>query len=293
MEVKSTNNVAPVVQQAQQPAKKAANLVSQTQITHVPDTGLGRDLISPTKILKAGDINLAETYGFETKPQKATFTLANGTESFPNVWDKKGGMYTPAKGDIILGYGEVPTEWGIQHPGVLKEMEEKGLSAYPDRAVSSEVDIMYETYKGVDGRDFKKNPLKPGETVASEKIILPSKVMFVEPGTKVETLEAKLGTQKMPTVADFQYVQLDKNGNPYVKDIQDIPKRLKATNEEATGLLDKVKSAITERKAINSKYFDIIDEKSVAKFEGAEKAAESEIHALWKKVLPTLKKVVK
>ena len=41
-------------------------------------------------------------------------------------------------------------------------MEEKGLSLYTDRAVSSEPELMYRTYNGADGRDFVKLPFKPG-----------------------------------------------------------------------------------------------------------------------------------
>lgn len=74
---------------------------------------------------------------------------------------------------------------------------------YLDRAVSSEPELMYRTYNGVDGRDFVKLPLKPGKTVAAEKKIFPTKFLFAEPGTLVETLEAREGSGKMPKLGNF------------------------------------------------------------------------------------------
>ena len=69
---------------------------------------------------------------------------------------------------------------------------------YPDRAVSSEPELIYRTYNGADGRDFVKLPFKPGETVSAEKKIFPTKFLFSESGTLVETMEAREGSGKMP-----------------------------------------------------------------------------------------------
>ena len=224
--------------------------VSALQMRQMPSVSLGRDLVKPVETIKAGDKVLETAFQAETKPGKATFTLAKGNEVFPNIWDSAGGNYTPKKGDIILGYGKAPKDWGISNPNVLAEMEEKGLTSYPDRAVSAEPKLMYETYKGADGRDFVQSPLKSGETVAAEKKIFPTKFLFAKPGTLVETLEAKEGSGAMAKVGDFQYVQVDAKGNPYVKDIKDLIKRLNPSNDEAKGIFDTVKETIAERAKI-------------------------------------------
>lgn len=226
----------------------AEKVVTQLpQMTEIPSAALGRDLVKPVSIIKAGDAILEAAFDAETKGGKATFTLANGTEVFPDLWSAEGNMYTPKKGDIILGYGDAQLEWGIKHPVVLKEMEEKGVTSYVDRAVSSEPEIMYQTYKGADGRNFAEVPLKPSETVAAEKKIFPTRFLFAEPGTMVETLEAREGSGKMPKVGNFQYIQIDAKGNPYVKDIQDLTKRLNPTTEESKGIFAEVKSLIEKR----------------------------------------------
>ena len=154
----------------------------KTQISEMPKVSLGRDLVKPVNTIKAGDEILKTAFDAETQEGKATFKLAEGTEVFPNVWDPKGWHYTPKKNDIILGYGDVPKDWGISNPKVLKEMEEKGLSMYPDRAVSSERELIYRTYNGADGRDFVKLPFKPGETVSAEKKIFPTKFIISSKG---------------------------------------------------------------------------------------------------------------
>ena len=223
-----------------------------SQMKEMPSVSLGRDLVHPVETIKAGDKVLETAFQAATKPGQATFTLAQGNEVFPNVWDSAGGNYTPKKGDIILGYGEVPKDWGISNPNVLAEMDKKGLLTYPDRAVSAEPKLMYETYVGTDGRDFVKSPLKAGETVAAEKKIFPTKFLFAKPGTLVETLEAKEGSGTMAKVGDFQYVQVDAKGNPYVKDIKDLVKRLNPSNEESKGVFATIKETIAERAKIGS-----------------------------------------
>ena len=202
--------------------------------------------------VKAGDEALQKAFSANTKGGKATFTLAEGTEEFPNIWDKSGGMYTPKKGDIILGYGEAEASWGIQHPGVLKEMEEKGMKAYVDRAVSAEPQLMYETYIGQDGRDFLKEPLKFGETVAAQKKIFPAPYTFAEQGTKAVTLEAANGAGEAATVGVGQFIQVDAHGNPYVKDVKDLIKRLTPEGEVSEGIFAKAKEFIKYRDSISA-----------------------------------------
>ena len=257
-------------------AKAVQNAAAQRpQMTEIPSASLGRDLVKPVSIIKAGDEILKTAFDAETKGGKATFTLAEGTEVFPNVWDPAGGNYAPKKGDIILGYGEVPKDWGISHPEVLKEMEEKGLSVYPDRAVSAEPELMYRTYNGAEGRDFVKSPLKPGETVNAEKKIFPTKFLFAEPGTMVETLEAREGAGKMPKLGAFQYIQIDEGGNPYVKDVKDLIKRLNPKSEESKEIFANVKDLIKQRDAINAE--NIVKE-----------AKELSLSKVWKEALPKL-----
>ena len=265
---------------SQKESPKMANLQDvKTQMSEMPKVSLGRDLVKPVNTIKAGDEILKTAFDAETKGGKATFKLAEGTEVFPNVWDPKGGYYTPKKGDIILGYGDVPKDWGIRNPKVLKEMEEKGLSVYPDRAVSSEPELMYRTYNGADGRDFVKTPLKPGETVAAEKKIFPTKFLFAEPGTLVETLEAREGSGKMPKLGNFQYIQIDDGGNPYVKDVKDLIKRLNPKSEESKEVFATVKDLIEKRDAINAE--------NVTK-----EAKELSMSKIWKEALPKLMRKV-
>ena len=250
------------------------------QMKEIPSASLGHDLVKPVSTIKAGDEILKTAYDAETKGGKATFTLANGTEVFPNVWDPSGGDYAPKKGDIILGYGEVPKDWGISYPKVLKEMDEKGLSTYPDRAVSAEPELMYRTYNGAEGRDFTKAPLKPGETVNAEKKIFPTKFLFAEPGTMVETLEAREGAGKMPKLGSFQYIQIDEGGNPYVKDVKDLIKRLNPKSDESKEVFAKVKDLIKQRDSINAQ--DI-----------SKNAKEISLSKVWQDALPKLMKTVK
>lgn len=255
-------------------AQKAA--AQAQQITELPSASLGRDLVvRPVTTVKAGDEILKTAFEAETKGGKATFTLAEGAEVFPNVWDPTGGNYTPKKGDIILGYGNVTKEDGVTNPKVLKEMEEKGLSSYPDRAVSAEPELMYKTYNGAEGRDFIKSPLKSGETVAAEKKIFPTRFLFAEPGTMVETLEAREGSGKMPKLGAFQYIQIDEGGNPYVKDVKDLIKRLNPKSEESKEVFANVKHLIEQRDAINAE--------NVAK-----EAKELSLSKVWKEALPKL-----
>lgn len=211
---------------------------------------VGRDIVHKAKIITASIASSMPAYNAETKSGKASFTLARGDERFPNIWDENGGYYTPKKGDIIMGYGSAQEDWGIKHPDVLKEMHAFGLTTYPDRAVSSEPELMYETYVGADGRDFQKEPLQYGETVDSVKKIFPARFLFMPEGTLVETLEAREGAQKMPKVGAFQYIQIDAKGNPYVKDIKDLLKRLRPTDEESEKIFAKVKELDNKRKEI-------------------------------------------
>lgn len=240
---------------------------------------LGRDLVKPVNTIKAGDEILKTAFDAETKGGKATSKLAEGTEVLLNVWDPNGGQYTSKKGDIILGYGDVPKDCGISNPKVLKEMEEKGLSLYTDRAVSSEPELMYRTYNGADGRDFVKLPLKPGETVAAEKKIFPTKFLFSEPGTLLETLKAREGSGKMPKLGNFQYIQIDDGGNPYVKDVKDLIKRLNPKSEESKEVFATVKDLIEKRDAINAE--------NVTK-----EAKELSMSKIWKDALPKLMRKV-
>ena len=132
--------------------------------------------------IKAGDEILENAFKAQTKGGKANFTLAEGNEVFPNLWDPNGGNYTPNKGNIIMEYGKAEASWGIKNPNVLKEMKTKGMTEYVDKAVSDEVDIMYRTYIGQDGRNFELNPLKFGETVPAQKKIFPAGVALDTPG---------------------------------------------------------------------------------------------------------------
>ena len=54
----------------------------------------------------------------------------------------------------------------------------------------------------------------------------------------------------MAKVGDFQFVQIDAKGNPYVKDIKDLVKRLNPVNEEAKGVFATVKETIAQRSKI-------------------------------------------
>lgn len=274
--ISGINNVNKSELNAAKPvAKETAKIVAPQveQMTEMPRASLGRDLVNKVEVVRAGDKILETAFDAETKPGKATFTLAKGDEVFPNIWDKSGGNYAPKKGDIIMGYGDVPKDWGISNPNVLKEMEAKGLSVYPDRAVSAEPKLMYETYVGADGRDFTKNPLKYGETIPAEKKIFPTKFMFVKPGTFVETLEAKAGSAKMPVVGEFQYVQIDAAGNPYVKDIKDLTKRLNPKGQTSEEIFKIIK--------------DVIKQRDTAIADG------KEISVIWKETLPKLLKFVR
>lgn len=247
------------------------------QTDEIPNSCLGLDLVKPMSVIRRGDTVMESAYEAETKSGKSTFTIAKGDEVYPNIWDPNGGNYSPKAGDIILGYGNVPKDWGISNPNVLKEMEEKGLTEYPDRALSSEPEIMYKTYKGEDGRNFEEQPIQAGETVNAEKKIFPTKYLFVPTGTRVETLEAREGSQELPKVGDFQYIQIDANGNPYVKDVKDLIKRLIPKGEKSEEIFKEVKSLIDKRNAINNS--DI-----------SENAKNDAISVLWQTALPELMK---
>ena len=273
-------NVQPIVvsKKGRKSAKAAAAEIKQ--MSEIPNAQLGRDLVKPVSVIRAGSPVLDTAYTAQTKAGKATFTLARGNEVFPNIWDPAGGNYAPKRGDIIMGYGDVPKEWGISNPKVLEEMKAKGLSVYPDRAVSAEPELMYKTYVGQNGRDFTKAPLKFGETVNAEKKIFPTKYLFAKPGTLVETLEARQGSAKMPKVGIFQYIQIDDAGNPYVKDVKDLIKRLDAVGDESKGVFAKVKTLIKHRDNIRaSKMPKALQEASIAR--------------LWNKTLPSLIKKVR
>ena len=139
---------------------------------------------------------------------------------------------------------------------------------------------MYKTYVGVDGRDYTKNPLKPGESVPSKKLQFPARFNFVDPGTMVETLEARNGGGELAKVGIFQFVQADVNGNPYVKDIKDIPKRLEPTTEESKALFGKIKDLLKMRESVLAQGL-------------GESATTKTLERIWTEALPTLKKVVK
>ena len=208
-------------------------------------TGYGQGTI------KAGDEILENAFEAQTKGGNATFTLAEGNEVFPNLWDSKGGNYAPNRGDIIMEYGPQPKEY-ISNPNLLKEMNAKGLDSYVDRAVSAEPDLMYRTYVGQDGRNFELNPLQFGETVPAQKKIFPQGVALDEPGKSVMTLEAAKGSADAPILGVGQFVQRDVNGNPYVKDVQDAIKRLDPKDEASKTVFAKFKDFIAKRKEINA-----------------------------------------
>lgn len=205
--------------------------------------------------IKAGDKALTEAFAAETKGGKATFTLAEGNERFPNLWDKTA-YYTPNEGNIIMGYGNAEASWGIKHTDVLKEMEAKGLTSFPDRAVSAEPDLMYRTYIGQEGtasagRNFLEHPLVPGETVPAQKKIFPAPFTFAEAGTTVQTLEAASGSADAVKLGIGQFIQVDVNGNPYVKDVKDLVKRLNPKGEVSEEIFAKIKEFIKFRDGIN------------------------------------------
>lgn len=202
--------------------------------------------------IKAGDELLENAFKAQTKGGKANFTLANGDEVFPNLWDPNGGNYTPNKGDIIMEYGKAEASWGIQNPNVLKEMKTKGMTEYVDKAVSDEVDIMYQTYVGQNGRNFELEPLQFGETVPAQKKIFPAGVALDTPGKTVITREAAGNAAAAPKLGIGQFVQTDINGNPYVKDINDMLKRLEPEkdNPVSKALFDRIKEFQKTRKGI-------------------------------------------
>src|SRR5574344_2721328 len=234
-----------------------------------------------SEVISKGSPILEKTYNAETKGGKATISIANGTEVFPNVWDKTGN-YAPSKGHIILSYGEVPADWGIQNEKVLNEMKDKGLSKFPDRAVSNEPGLIYKTYQGINGRNLELYPLKMGESLPVEKKIFKAPYLFVDEGSKVETLESATGKSSRATVGKFQFIQIDVNGNPYVKDIQDLPKRLNPTDDESKVVFEKIKDVISKRKGIMSE----IKEGKVSELLGNKNLTD-----LWTDALKVLKKV--
>lgn len=105
---------------------KASETVKETvaevkpQMTEIPKTGLGKDLVSTVGNIKKGDPILEKGIPVLTKSGKAELRLANGTEVLPNIWDPKGGNYTPRHGDIIMYYGDMPKDYGIANPNVLE-----------------------------------------------------------------------------------------------------------------------------------------------------------------------------
>lgn len=232
-------------------------------------TGYGQGTI------KAGDEILENAFEAQTKGGNATFTLAEGNEVFPNLWDSNGGNYAPKRGNIIMEYGPQPKEY-ISNPNLLKEMNAKGLDSYVDRAVSAEPDLMYRTYVGQDGRNFELNPLQFGETVPAQKKIFPQGVALDEPGKSVITLEAAKGSADAPILGVGQFVQRDANGNPYVKDVQDAIKRLDPKDEASKTLFAKFKDFIAKRKEINASGM-------------SDNAKTSAIARAWEKVLEDVK----
>ena len=239
-ELADTKNVLAQTDDVLKQTDDALNALRQT-------TGYGQGTI------KTGDELLENAFKAQTKGGKATFTLAEGDEVFPNLWDPKGGKYAPNRGNIIMSYGDAEASWGIQNPNVLKEMKSKGLTVYPDKAVSTEHDVMYRTYIGQDGRNFELNPLQFGETVPAQKKIFPAGVAVDVPGKTVITAEAAKGAAAPATLGVGQFVQTDVDGNPYVKDVQDAIQRLTPAknNEVSETVFAKFKDFIAQRKEIN------------------------------------------
>lgn len=160
-------------------------------------------------------------------------------------------------------------------------MAAKGLEKYPDHAVSVPSTI-YETYDGDNGRDFKADPLKPNERVASHKKQFPGKVAFPEPGTAIETLEVVNGTGKPHIIAPFQFVVTDVNGYPYAKDIKDLKKRFEPEkgNKESKTMFDTVGELLKKRESVKAQGL-------------SEKAETKVLEQVWKEALPVLRKLAK
>ena len=202
--------------------------------------------------IKTGDAILKEAVKAETAGGKATFTLAKGTEEFPDLWNKNGTMadYCPSPGMVIMDYGAQPKGY-IANKALLAHMEKNGLTEYVDHAISP-TEVMYKTYIGQDGRNFLENPLKFGEVVPAKKRIFPAGAAFANPGTTVVTMEAANGVGQNATVGVGQFIQRGVDGEPYVKDINDMFKRINPveSSEESKAVFARVKEFKDARAAV-------------------------------------------
>ena len=57
---------------------------------------------------------------------------------------------------------------------------------------------------------------------------------------------------KCQKLGNFQYIQIDDGGNPYVKDVKDLIKRLNLKSEESKEVFATVKDLIEKRDAIKA-----------------------------------------
>ena len=282
--IKLNKNLKQQLSAADDALQQTKNTLSQTEnVLQQTDDALNvarKSMGYGEGTIKAGDEILENAFKAQTKGGKANFTLAEGNEVFPNLWDPNGGNYTPNKGDIIMEYGKAEVSWGIQNQNVLKEMKAKGMTEYVDKAVSDEVDIMYRTYVGQDGRNFELNPLKFGETVPAQKKIFPAGVALDTPGKTVITREAAGKAAAAPKLGVGQFVQTDINGNPYVKDINDMLKRLEPEkdNPVSKALFDIIKEFQKTRKGIEGSLM-------------SDATKQTAIAREWEKVLEAVKNI--
>lgn len=123
---------------------------------------------------------------------------------------------------------------------------------------------------------------KAGETVAAENKNFPTKFLFAPTGTMVETLESQNGSASRARLGEFQYIQIDANGNPYVKDIQDLIKSLKPVDFDSNNVFERVKDLIKRRQNIEEVEAELMPKQLKSKV----------LTQLWEDTLPKLMKAL-
>ena len=123
---------------------------------------------------------------------------------------------------------------------------------------------------------------KAGETVAAEKKIFPTKFLFAPTGTMVETLESQNGSASRARLGEFQYIQIDANGNPSVKDIKDLIKRLKPVDFDSNNVFERVKDLIKRRQNVEEVEAELMPKQLKSKV----------LTQLWEDTLPKLMKAL-
>lgn len=268
MKVESTNNVTQIAAQATQPTQKAAEAATRTQITQVPDTGLGRDLISKPVLLKANEPYLGKTFDVQalgSSPITVEAVTAENVDELGksiDIWYQGGAeaaekavaegkpdprFLHPQIGESMQHYGLEPIggDYVTHDPEIIEYARKNGLTAFDENGkecflnrYNGDKAVIEGTYTTKEGKFLSEVGGLKGKMEATQ--VKDMKVALLPPGAKVVPLEAS--NPKVVGVGDVVCCAV-KKGKPkndwFVKPVTEFLKTAKANAEKGnTELID-------------------------------------------------------